>query len=126
MQADILALPVPDGSVDGVTCGFALRNLVDLAAFFDELARVVRPGGRVALLEVGHPAEPGAAWGHGVYFGRVVPLVGGLLSDPAAYRYLPAVVAYLPPPERDAGGAGRAGLRRRPPRAARGRHHPAR
>ena len=49
VQADILRLPVPDASVDGVTCGFALRNLVDLGAFFDELGRAVRPGGRIAL-----------------------------------------------------------------------------
>jgi ubiquinone/menaquinone biosynthesis C-methylase UbiE len=47
-QADVLRLPVPDGSVDGVTCGFALRNLVALPPFFTELARVVRPGGRIA------------------------------------------------------------------------------
>jgi len=52
VQADILRLPMPDASVDGVTCGFALRNLVKLAPFFAELARVVRPGGRIALLEV--------------------------------------------------------------------------
>ena len=58
VQADILRLPVPDCSVDGVTCGFALRNLVDLPTFFAELARVVRPGGRIALLDVGIPAQP--------------------------------------------------------------------
>src|SRR5690349_12202538 len=46
-QADILRLPLPDGSIDGVTCGFALRNLVELGGFFEELARVVRPGGRI-------------------------------------------------------------------------------
>ncbi|MEY3925715.1 MAG: hypothetical protein RIQ63_1066 [Actinomycetota bacterium] len=49
VQADILQLPVPDSSVDGVTCGFALRNLVDLAAFFNELHRVVKPNGRISL-----------------------------------------------------------------------------
>ena len=93
-------LPVPDASVDGVTCGFALRNLVALEPFFAELARVVRPGGRIALLEVAEPPNPVLRWGHGVYFGKVVPRIGGLLSDPAAYRYLPKSVAYLPePPE---------------------------
>jgi demethylmenaquinone methyltransferase/2-methoxy-6-polyprenyl-1,4-benzoquinol methylase len=95
-QADILRLPVPDGRLDGVTCGFALRNLVELEAFFVELARVVRPGGRIALLEVAEPPNALLRWGHGVYFGSVVPRVGGLLSDPAAYRYLPKSVAYLP------------------------------
>ncbi len=100
VHADVLRLPVPVGSVDGATCGFALRNLVDLGAFFAELARVVRPGGRIALLEVAEPPNPVLRWGHGVYFGSVVPRIGGLLSDGAAYRYLPRSVAYLPEPER--------------------------
>jgi demethylmenaquinone methyltransferase/2-methoxy-6-polyprenyl-1,4-benzoquinol methylase len=97
-QADALALPVPDRSTDGATCGFALRNLVALAPFLDELARVVRPAGRIVLLEVATPSNPVLRWGHRIYFGRVVPVIGGLLSDPAAYRYLPRSVAYLPEP----------------------------
>ena len=96
VQADILRLPLPDAAADGITCGFALRNLVDLGAFFTELARVVRPCGRIALLDVGTPHHTIVRWGHGVYFGRVVPRIGGWLSDPAAYRYLPRSVAYLP------------------------------
>jgi demethylmenaquinone methyltransferase/2-methoxy-6-polyprenyl-1,4-benzoquinol methylase len=99
VQADILRLPVPDASVDGATCGFALRNLVDLDVFFDELARVVRPGGRIALLEVAEPKYRVLRVGHAFYFGKVVPRIGGLLSDGAAYRYLPKSVAYLPEPE---------------------------
>jgi demethylmenaquinone methyltransferase/2-methoxy-6-polyprenyl-1,4-benzoquinol methylase len=98
VQADVLRLPLPDGGADGATCGFALRNFVDLDAFLAELARVVRPGGRVAVLEVGEPSSPLLRWGHGVYFGKVVPRIGGLLSDRSAYRYLPRSVAYLPPP----------------------------
>jgi demethylmenaquinone methyltransferase/2-methoxy-6-polyprenyl-1,4-benzoquinol methylase len=96
VQADILRLPMADGTVDGVTCGFALRNLVDLPAFFTELARVVRPGGRIALLDVGIPHNPVVRWGNNIYFGKVVPKIGALLSDGPAYRYLPKSVAYLP------------------------------
>jgi demethylmenaquinone methyltransferase / 2-methoxy-6-polyprenyl-1,4-benzoquinol methylase len=99
VQGDILRLPVPDGSVDGVTCGFALRNLVELPAFFVELGRVVRPGGRIALLDVGVPKNRLVRTGNGFYFGKVVPRIGGWLSDPAAYRYLPKSVAYLPEPD---------------------------
>jgi demethylmenaquinone methyltransferase/2-methoxy-6-polyprenyl-1,4-benzoquinol methylase len=98
VHGDALRLPLPDGSVSGVTCGFALRNFASLPPFFAELARVVRPGGRVALLEVAEPPNRLLRAGHGFYFGKVVPLVGGLLSDPAAYRYLPRSVAYLPEP----------------------------
>jgi demethylmenaquinone methyltransferase/2-methoxy-6-polyprenyl-1,4-benzoquinol methylase len=98
-EADILHLPVPDASLDGITCGFALRNLVELEGFFQELGRVVRPGGRIALLDVSIPPNRLLRWGHSIYFGRIVPMVGGLLSDPAAYRYLPKSVAYLPEPE---------------------------
>jgi demethylmenaquinone methyltransferase / 2-methoxy-6-polyprenyl-1,4-benzoquinol methylase len=99
IQADILCLPIPDGAIDGVTCGFALRNLVDLPAFFNELGRVVRPGGRIALLDVGIPHNRLIRWGNDVYFGKVVPKIGALLSDGAAYRYLPRSVAYLPDKE---------------------------
>ena len=99
VQADALCLPVPDQSVDGVTCGFALRNFVELEPFFAELGRVVRRHGRIALLEVAEPANPLLRAGHGVYFGKVVPVIGKFLSDGAAYRYLPKSVAYLPPPD---------------------------
>ncbi len=98
VQADGLRLPFPDASLDGATCGFALRNLVDLPAFAAELARVVRPGGRIGLLEVATPSNPVLRAGHSIYFGSVVPKIGALLSDGAAYRYLPRSVAYLPEP----------------------------
>ena len=97
VQADILSLPVGDARADGVTCGFALRNVVDLKALFAEIARVVRPGGRIALLEVFEPRNPILRWGHRIYFNKIVPFIGGLLSNREAYSYLPASVAYLPP-----------------------------
>ncbi|HEX7168444.1 MAG TPA: ubiquinone/menaquinone biosynthesis methyltransferase [Acidimicrobiales bacterium] len=97
-HADALRLPFPDASVEGAVSGFALRNFSDLGACFDELGRVVRPGGRIALLDVAQPDSPILRWGHGIYFGKVVPRIGGLLSDPGAYRYLPRSVAYLPAP----------------------------
>jgi demethylmenaquinone methyltransferase/2-methoxy-6-polyprenyl-1,4-benzoquinol methylase len=110
VRGDVLHLPVRDAAADGITCGFALRNLVALAPFAAELARVVRPGGRLALLETAEPPNPVMRWGHRVYFGRVVPLVGGWLSDPDAYRYLPRSVAYLPPPDELVGVFARAGF----------------
>jgi len=109
VQADVLRLPLADRSIDGATCGFALRNVVDLGAFFAEMARVVRPGGRISLLEASQPDGPVMRAGHAVYLRRVVPMIGGLLSDREAYAYLPKSMAYLPPaPEmlaalRDAG-----------------------
>lgn len=96
VQGDALALPIADSALDGATCGFALRNFVSLPPVFAELARVVKPGGRIALLEVAQPRNAVLRAGHGVYFGHVVPRIGGLLSDPDAYRYLPRSVSYLP------------------------------
>ncbi|CAN5517186.1 bifunctional demethylmenaquinone methyltransferase/2-methoxy-6-polyprenyl-1,4-benzoquinol methylase UbiE [soil metagenome] len=98
VQGDGSALPFPEGSVDGVTCGFALRNFTDLDGTFAELARIVRPGGRIALLEVATPPNPVLRFGHGIYFGQVVPRIGAALSDGDAYRYLPRSVQYLPDP----------------------------
>lgn len=99
VQGDGLSMPVADASVDGVTCGFALRNFLALPPMFAELGRIVRPGGRIALLDVAEPPNPIMRWGHRIYFGRIVPLIGGLLSDADAYRYLPDSVAYLPEPD---------------------------
>jgi demethylmenaquinone methyltransferase/2-methoxy-6-polyprenyl-1,4-benzoquinol methylase len=99
VAADVLRLPLTDGSVDGATCGFAMRNVVDLEAFFVEAARVVRRRGRIAFLEASRPDNAVARAGHAVYFERVVPLIGGVLSDAEAYRYLPRSMAYLPPPD---------------------------
>lgn len=98
-QVDILKLPIPNMCVDGITCGFALRNLENLQMFFVELARVTRHGGRIALLDVSVPTNRLIRFGNSIYFGRIVPIIGGLFSNRAAYRYLPRSVAYLPEPD---------------------------
>jgi demethylmenaquinone methyltransferase/2-methoxy-6-polyprenyl-1,4-benzoquinol methylase len=107
VRGDGLALPFRSGALDGLVCGFALRNFEALAPVLAECARVLRPGGRLALLEVDAPSQPLLRLGHRVWFGTVVPFVGGMVAArsgapraraTAAYRYLPASVAYLPPP----------------------------
>jgi len=110
VEADILRLPMRDASADGVTCGFALRNVVDLEAFFSELGRVVRPGGRIGLLDAAEPENAVLRAGHGLYFRHVVPAIGGALSSREAYAYLPRSMAYLPPPERMLAMLGEAGF----------------
>jgi demethylmenaquinone methyltransferase/2-methoxy-6-polyprenyl-1,4-benzoquinol methylase len=106
IRGDGLSLPFRSGAVDGLVCGFALRNFAALEPMLAECARVLRPGGRIALLEVDAPSRPLLRMGHRIWFGRVVPFVGGLVAArsgaprdraAAAYRYLPASVAYLPP-----------------------------
>jgi demethylmenaquinone methyltransferase/2-methoxy-6-polyprenyl-1,4-benzoquinol methylase len=98
VRADALHLPIGDAALDGAVSGFALRNVVDIAACFREAARVIRPGGRAVFLEVSEPPNPVVRRLHALYFRRVVPIVGGLLSDRRAYEYLPASTAYLPVP----------------------------
>jgi demethylmenaquinone methyltransferase/2-methoxy-6-polyprenyl-1,4-benzoquinol methylase len=97
--SDGLNLAFADNSFDGATCGFALRNFRELPAVFAELNRVLKPGGRISLLEVGSPNSPILRFGHQIYFNKVVPLIGSILSDARAYRYLPASVKYLPSPQ---------------------------
>ena len=96
VQCDGSRRPFPDASVDGVVCGYALRNFTDLAAVLAEAARVVRPGGRIAALNVSAPDSSLLAAGHRLWFGHVVPAIGAALSDAEAYRYLPRSTAYLP------------------------------
>ncbi len=96
VRGDALRLPLASGSLSVAVSGFALRNFVSIPPVLEELARVLRPGGRVGLLEVDEPRPALLRAGHGVYFRRVVPALGALLSNGRAYRYLPASTAYLP------------------------------
>jgi demethylmenaquinone methyltransferase/2-methoxy-6-polyprenyl-1,4-benzoquinol methylase len=96
VQADAAQLPIKSTAADAVVSGFAVRNFADLTSVMNELGRVLGPGGRLALLEVGEPQSRLLRFGHRVWFAHVVPRLGALLSDGAAYRYLPRSVAYLP------------------------------
>jgi demethylmenaquinone methyltransferase/2-methoxy-6-polyprenyl-1,4-benzoquinol methylase len=96
VRADAAALPLASACARVVTSAFALRNFVDIQQVLTEAARVLIPGGRLALLEVDAPSSALSRIGHAFYFKRIVPLLGALLSDRAAYAYLPCSTAYLP------------------------------
>jgi demethylmenaquinone methyltransferase/2-methoxy-6-polyprenyl-1,4-benzoquinol methylase len=110
VQADASMLPFRSGGFDGITCGYALRNFTDLAATFDEMARVLRPGGRLSLLEVAEPRSGLFRAGFRLWFRKVVPFIGSLVSDRAAYHYLPQSTAYLPASEEIARMLNRSGF----------------
>ena len=97
VEADGSRMPFAAAAFDGLVCGYALRNFTDLAATLAECARVLRPGGRLAALEVDAPTSPLWRAGFDLWFTKAVPLLGGVFSDREAYRYLPESVAYLPP-----------------------------
>jgi demethylmenaquinone methyltransferase/2-methoxy-6-polyprenyl-1,4-benzoquinol methylase len=97
VRGDAAALPFGANTFDGVVCGFALRNFVELDVVFRECARVVRAGGRFIALDAAVPERLVMRLGNTVWFRGAVPVLGRLLSrDPAAYRYLPRSTAYLP------------------------------
>lgn len=98
VRADGARLPFATGALDGLTCGFAMRNFVDLDAVFHECARILRPGGRFAALDATVPTNPVMRMGNAVWFRGAVPLLGRMLAgDAEAYSYLPKSTAYLPP-----------------------------
>ena len=111
-HGDALALPLEDDSCDVATVAFGIRNVADRAAGLRELARVVRPGGRVLVLELSMPPGPVLGRLYRLYFDRVLPGIGRLVSgDAAAYRYLPDTVMAWPEPEEFAREFEAAGLR---------------
>ena len=98
--ADALELPYDDASFDAVTVGFGVRNLADLPRGLAEMARVLRPGGRLAILEITQPQRPPLSSFFSLWFDRLVPLLGTLAGDRDAYSYLPDSVRGFPPPDR--------------------------
>lgn len=96
-RGDAMRLPLAGGAFSVAVSGFALRNFTAIPPVLAELARVLRAGGRLGLLEVDEPRALPVRMGHALWFRRVVPALGALLSDGPAYRYLPASTAYLPP-----------------------------
>jgi demethylmenaquinone methyltransferase/2-methoxy-6-polyprenyl-1,4-benzoquinol methylase len=95
IRADALRLPLRAGSFDAVVSGFSLRNFANLEDPFRECFRILKTGGKIALLEVDTPASPLIRAGHRIYFHKLVPLVGRLV-DRDAYAWLPSSVSYLP------------------------------
>jgi demethylmenaquinone methyltransferase / 2-methoxy-6-polyprenyl-1,4-benzoquinol methylase len=110
--ADALSLPYDAERFDAVTVGFGVRNLSNLDRGVSEMARVLRPGGRLVILEITQPTRPPLSSFYSLWFDRVVPLLGRLTSDPEAYNYLPESVRSFPPPAGLAGKMDAAGLER--------------
>jgi demethylmenaquinone methyltransferase / 2-methoxy-6-polyprenyl-1,4-benzoquinol methylase len=111
-QANALDLPFSDGEFAAATVGFGARNFADLERGLAEMARVVRPGGRVVVLEITTPQRPPLSWFHRIWFDRMVPLLGRAAGDADAYRYLPSSVRRFPTAPELAAAFDRAGLRR--------------
>jgi demethylmenaquinone methyltransferase/2-methoxy-6-polyprenyl-1,4-benzoquinol methylase len=96
-QGDATQLPLPDRSFDAAVVAFGIRNVVDLDGACRELRRVLRPGGRLAILEFGVPQAPGFSWMYRTYFRHIVPRIGRAISRHRdAYEYLPVSVSEFP------------------------------
>ncbi|MGH2934494.1 MAG: class I SAM-dependent methyltransferase [Gaiellaceae bacterium] len=98
VRGDVLALPFDDGSFDAATVGFGVRNVDDLGAGLRELRRVLRPGGRLGILEITQPRGMLAPF-YRLWFDRAIPLLGRVLPGGSAYTYLPASVRRFPGPD---------------------------
>jgi demethylmenaquinone methyltransferase / 2-methoxy-6-polyprenyl-1,4-benzoquinol methylase len=110
-QANALALPYPDGAFDAATVGFGARNFSDLGRGLAEMVRVVRPGGRVVVLEITTPTRPPLSTFFSLWFDRVVPLLGRVTGEDQAYSYLPSSVKRFPGPQELGAAMHAAGLR---------------
>jgi demethylmenaquinone methyltransferase/2-methoxy-6-polyprenyl-1,4-benzoquinol methylase len=98
-RADALDLPYEAASFDAVTVGFGVRNLADLDRGLEEMARVLRPGGHLVILEITQPRRPPLSIFYSLWFDRIVPLMGALAGDRDAYTYLPQSVRSFPTPQ---------------------------
>jgi demethylmenaquinone methyltransferase/2-methoxy-6-polyprenyl-1,4-benzoquinol methylase len=100
IRGDATRVPLPDASVDAASVAFGIRNVVDRERGCREFARVLRPGGRLAVLEFGTPQTPGLKQLYQWYFRAVLPKIGGVISGNSdAYAYLPASVGEFPAPD---------------------------
>jgi demethylmenaquinone methyltransferase / 2-methoxy-6-polyprenyl-1,4-benzoquinol methylase len=108
--ANALALPFDDGEFDAATVGFGARNFSDLEQGLREMARVVRPGGCVVVLEITTPQKPPLSLFFELWFDRIVPALGRLAGDAQAYSYLPNSVRRFPGPRELAETMSRCGL----------------
>ena len=109
MRGDLLELPFEDASFDAATVGFGVRNVADLERGLGELARVLRPGGRLGILEITQPRGLLRPF-YTLWFDGLVPLAGKLIPGGAAYSYLPASVRRFPGPDELAGLLARTGF----------------
>jgi demethylmenaquinone methyltransferase/2-methoxy-6-polyprenyl-1,4-benzoquinol methylase len=110
-QANALALPYRDGEFDAATVGFGARNFSDLSGGLAEMVRVVRPGGRVVVLEITTPTRPPLSTFFSLWFDRIVPLLGRVTGEDQAYTYLPSSVKRFPGPQELGAVLAGAGLR---------------